>query len=343
MWDGTGETTFASADVTLSGVASADYTSVNTLSAGGFFRLASISTTAFTAGNQTLTSFSIGILSGGTLYSPSSTGCCCYAPVFAPPEFTASRVPYGSTRANAAAALMSNVTAVLDKEGTVSCARIPRTMAPKCLFGTYSTVSRFTTLISSVYPKDRYFGPMEKGLYAYSLPDAATDGFVDCVSDCLYSDGFNAPYFQLEAFEYVSLITFSDLGGSGSTLAITQDAHLEFRSSSMLFPVGYSQTTLEAYHMAQMALAQQGVFFENPVHLAALSTLIRGAVSRLAPIVLPYAKHAAVAVGNKLLSSAVSAINTKMSQAGFSSRPQAAPKRPAQKKKARAAPARRKK
>jgi len=344
VWDGSGETTIVNVhNVSISGT-SLSLPLSNELG-GGFWRLASIQLNAWTSGNPVLSSFSCGVLTGGTLATPTFTGpgLNCYCPVFAPPEFTSSRIPYGSTRANAAAVLLSNVTAVLDKEGTISCARVPRTSAPGCFYGGYLYGTSFTTLISSVYPKDRYFGPMEKGLYAYTLPDSSTDGFTDCVSDSVHPDGFPAPIFNLESFEYVSLITMSDLGGNGSTIAVTQDAHLEFRSSSMLFPVGFSQTTLEAYHVAQMALAQQGVFFENPVHLAAITSLIRAAVSRLAPVVMPYAKTAAVAIGNKLLSSAVGSLNTRMSQVGLQPAPRPAPRAKPRAAKKRVVPGKRKK
>lgn len=313
LWDGTGETTVVSATATVN-ASYVDYVSPTLLS-GGFFRLVSATCTSWTSGNVNVTALYAGITSGTSISNPSGTSCACYAPVFAPPEFVGSRIPYNATRANAAGVLLTNVTAVLDKEGTISAARVPRSAAPGCFNGSLDlAASSFTTLISNVYPKDRYFGPMEKGLYAYTLPDSSTDSFFDCVSDSLHADTFPMPVFNLDSFEYVSLITMADLGGNGSTIAVTQDVHLEFRSSSMLFPVGFSMTSLEAYHTAQMALAQQGVFFENPVHLAAIGSLIRAAVTRLAPVVLPYAKTAAVAVGNRILNSAVNTLNTKMGQ-----------------------------
>lgn len=340
LWDGTGEITHYTVNVVAAGV-NADFVDNVTLK-GGFYRLHSIMVNNFSAGNVYLSTFSLGVTSGTNLFAPTGLGLSVYAPLFAPPEFTSSRVPYGSTRANAAAVLLSNVTAVLDKEGTINCARVPRVTANKAFAGVAASTSAFIALISSVYPKDRYFGPMEKGLYSYTLPDSSTDDFLDCVSDVIGPDGAMMPVFQLESFEYVSLITFSDIGGSGSTLAVTQDVHLEFRSSSMLFPVGYSSTSLESYHMAQMALAQQGVFFENPIHLAAIGSLIRAAVTRIAPVVAPYARQAAIAVGNKLLGSAVSTLNTKMAQMGLSSssQPKSRTKLVVQKKKARPTPRR---
>lgn len=315
LWDGTGETLFVQANSVCTAGTSLDFSTNSLFGTYAFYRLVSVELTSYTSGTGIVSSFTTGINSGGTNVTPTGAGVWFYGPVFAPPEFNSSRLPYAATRANASGVLLSNVTAVLDKEGTINCARLPRTAAPRAFSGTNANSgSSFTTLIGSVYPKDRYYGPMEKGLYAYTLPDSSTDDFFDCVSDSLAGDGFPMPYFNLESFEYVSLISFADLGGNGSTLAITQDVHLEFRSSSMLFPVGYSTTSLESYHLSQMALAQQGVFFENPIHLSAIGGLIRSAVMKIAPVVAPYAKAAAAAVGNRMISSAVSALNTRMSQ-----------------------------
>lgn len=334
LWDGTGETTFFQANVTCTAGTSLDYSTNSAFGTSAFYRLVSAELTSYTSGTGIVSSYTCGINSGGTNVTPTGAGVWFYGPVFAPPEFGSSRLPYAATRANAAGVLLSNVTAVLDKEGTVNCARMPRVAANRAFSGTAATSgSSFTTLISSIYPKDRYYGPMEKGLYAYTLPDKSTDDFCDYVSDALALDGMAMPYFHLESFEYVSLISFADLGGNGSTLAVTQDVHLEFRSSSMLFPVGYSTTSLESYHLSQMALAQQGVFFENPIHLAAIGSLIRSAVMKIAPVVAPYAKAAAAAVGNRILSNAVSSLNTRMSQVTLGPSRSAPRKAPPPKKK----------
>lgn len=329
--DGRGETsTFQATQAVSSNIVS--YVSANNLG-GGFFRLSRIWAADVVSASADLVLVQVGVCSAGNINTPTGSGLTVYAPLFAPPEFTNSTLPYASVRCNAAALLMSNVTAVLDKEGTVSAARVPLVQSVHPFAGAYGTTSNFTSAISSVYPKDRYFGPLEKGLYVFTMPDASSERFHDCVADTTWDvsnqgDGLAMPRFFLDSIDYVQLITLSDLSGNGSTIAVTQDAHLEFRSSSMLFPVGYAAVPLETYHAAQMALANLGVFFENPVHLATIGALVRAAVSRVAPIVLPYVKQAAVAVGSHLLSGAAKTLSARMDQAGLT-QPRPAPKSPA--------------
>jgi hypothetical protein len=83
-------------------------------------------------------------------------------PVFTPPEFGNSTLPYSRTRANATSALFTNVTAALNKEGTVLAARLKPSIIDMWSFGVAN--------INSVHPQFRYFGPMEKGLYTFTSP-----------------------------------------------------------------------------------------------------------------------------------------------------------------------------
>jgi hypothetical protein len=215
-------------------------------------------------------------------------------PAFVPPELQNSTLPYTNSRQTASSALFTNVSTVMSKEGTVQCARVPtRSLDP---FVDFSTMSAFT----AIHPKEKYFGPMEMGLYAFTLPDKASEEFVDSYDDN-YLGGTTA-CVDLANLDYASLILFTDIGGDSTTLAVTLDYHLEFRTSSMLFPVGFSTLRLEDYHVSQMALARMGTFFENPVHLSSIASMVMGAVRSLAPIVAPYALQAAHAVGSHILS-----------------------------------------
>lgn len=309
-WDGSETTNYN----TLSSVTVAGSPAIISLSLfGPWFRIVSMTLHGLTSGSPSdLTDLRVGISSGGTLTVPLGTGVQFFGPVFSTPEYTTASVPYASSRANAAAVLFSNVTAVLDKDGTVTAARVPR-VACHPWEGTAAALGTYDSTINAVYPKDRYFGPLEKGLYTYTLSDAAVEAFHDYTNDIVGAP----PRFYGDSYDYVTLIQFRDLGGNGSTMAITLDTHLEFRSSSMLFPVGFSNTQLEVYHSAQMALAQLGVFFENPTHLSTIIGLVRSAVMRLAPIVAPYAKQAVRAGAEKLLDMAAKQLSTKMPQAGF--------------------------
>lgn len=268
----------------------------------------------------------------GPLKNPATTTELTLWPAVTPPEISTTTVPWKSVRANSVAALFSNVTAVLNKEGTVTAARIPSEQ--------YNVLTNhlMDTIISKTHPKDRYFGALENGLYTYTLPDANTDTFRDVTP--LDPNVTSPPFvggtqvipcsFYYDCLAYANMIIFSDLGGDATTLAITVDRHIEFRTNSVLFPVGYSPLGLEEYHMSQMALVQMGVFFENPVHLAAIGAMVRSAIAGVARYALPAAKEvgkaALAAAGDKLVSMARAKLGT-MNQAGFkANKPKPKPK-----------------
>lgn len=209
-------------------------------------------------------------------------------PAFMTPALSETAVPYQATRATAVACLFSNVTSVLNKEGTVNAARVavqdyPVFDGPSWDFG-------------KIQPSYRYFGPLEKGLYAYCMPDAQSDLF----RDCAHVQGSSpVPLFDFGSFGYALAIQFSDMDLTSVTnLAITLDRHLEFRTTSRIFPTAYATETLETYHAAQIALANMGQLMENPVHLAAIG----GMVTRAAQLAWPYLRPLAATAANTALS-----------------------------------------
>ncbi len=252
-----------------------------------------------------VTTLAMGIKTGGSFDVPTGTNASYSLwPFGKAPEMDASPIPYQSARQTACGVLFSNVTAVLNKEGTITAARLPRSAVPP-FSSSFANAPNFL----SCHPKERYYGPLEKGLYTYTLSDAETVLFRDYIADSVLvlptvagTQARSAPLFYLDGQEYYNLILFSDIDATTSTtLGVSVDSHIEFRTSSALFQLGFAANTLETFHVAQMALARQGCFYENPLHLAAIGSLIKSAVMRLAPIVAPYAKQAAVAVGSHLL------------------------------------------
>lgn len=235
---------------------------------------------------------------GAPFTSPVGTPNPAMVPASAPPEASTVVTPWQSVRATAAGVLFSNVTAVLNKEGTINAARVASDAVS--LFD----VRDWVTAIAKVHPSDRYFGPLEKGLYTFTLPDGASETFREVLgfeANGVYNAGITL--FDLNAFKYAHIIIFNDLDATaGSTMAITLDRHIEFRTTSVLFPTAYTTVQLEMYHAAQMALVRQGVFYENPVHLSTIAGLISSAVRTLAPIVAPYAMSAAKHVGAQVVS-----------------------------------------
>jgi hypothetical protein len=170
--------------------------------------------------------------------------------------------------------------------------------------------------MDSVYPKDRYFGALENGLYTFTLPDSGAEQYRDTLQGPTRSliaptwagVPATAAVFDLDKLAYANVIAFNDIGGDATTLAITVDRHIEFRSSSVLFPLGFSTLPLETYHAAQMALVQMGVFFENPTHLGMIASIVASAVrsvaSYAAPIAREVGKAALTAAGDKLVNMA---------------------------------------
>jgi len=205
----------------------------------------------------------IGWSTDGVFNALGDTPKTLFMPFFNPPEFANSTLPYSKTRLNASAALFTNVTAALSKEGTVLAARLKPTVVDPWSFS--------TTNIDSVHPKLRYYGPLEKGLYTFTTPS----GNVDTLDDCRLTLTSNSemsttqrPLFNAKEIGVYNAIVFQDLGSatSGTQLATSCYTHLEFESTSSLFPIGVSTMTLESLHAAEVALLSFGHFHENPLH-----------------------------------------------------------------------------
>lgn len=208
-----------------------------------------------------------------------------------PLELNNSQIPYADTRSTASSALFTNVTKVVDQEGTVQAARLN---ASRLGFGRgpWNFVAED---LSSVHPAERYYGPLQKGLYTFTAPTAEAEAFVETYTATFellaWPDTMSAAtgltgLSTIKDLSFFNAILFTDDDATTTTtLAITNNVHLEFRTTSSLFTTGYSAIPLEAYHAAQLALCSTGYFFENPIHWAALgSLLIRGLKAAL-PIV----------------------------------------------------------
>jgi len=185
-------------------------------------------------------------------------------PLTPPPAFTTSTVPYSSTRVTAVSLLATNVTKVLNKEGTVNAARInPRILNP------------FTFLVSdltALHPAEKYYAGLEQGFYTYVPPSTDLAEF----HDCTLTLNTIVPTYRLDNSAFINAVSFNDPDG-GTNLALNVDWHIEFRSSSVLWPVGVSTVTLEALHQAQIVLLSAGFFFDNIDHKRVLANVIRAA------------------------------------------------------------------
>lgn len=292
----------------------------------------------------TVESVSFGVSTDGSLVAPvgSANAIDAFFPISEVPEYRNSELPYVATRPTAVAALFTNVSSVLHKEGTVLAARLPRGLADHS-----SGVSMYDPVVVQAMPQfttanaqERYYGPMEKGLYTFTLPDASSEVFMDCTSDYpIYltptsgPSSYSAPRFQLEGFDYMSFMQFSDSDATNSTaLSLTLDTHLEFRTSSALFNLNFSTIPLESYHTAQMVLARLGVFYENPIHMRVISELVRRGAVAMRPYAVKAAKAVVAAAAPKAVSltkKAVDAVASKVNKMDKKAKPKPKPKQQA--------------
>lgn len=214
-------------------------------------------------------------------------------PAFAPLESTVSTAPYDSCRLNAVSLLMTNVSRVQIKQGTVLAGRLQRT--------NLKPWSWYESDISNVHPADRYFGSAEVGAYTYVAPGQETSKFRQAgatvglitqfrVNDTplVVSGTQFSPTMHVNDDEYFHAIVVSEETGVDETiLAITVDLHVEFRSSSSLFMLGISALPLESYHATLLALNQTGYFFENHTHWRELASLLVRGINAALPVVAP--------------------------------------------------------
>lgn len=258
---------------------------------------------ATAAGAGYINYVNVGYCSGGSLGAPSGSMATGYYPLFDATEFANSAVPYVATRVTASSILCSNVTSVLNKEGTVLGARLSTRIG--------SPYSRDPTTVSSVNPEERYFGPLEVGAYAFTLSDAESETFQDCVYNAgTTSNPVWKPFYRFQEVGYYTQLFFNDLDNTANTtMAVTLHQHLEFRTASSLFPLDYSSVPLEEYHRAQLVLAKLGTISENPIHIAAIASAVARAASQLAPYAMPVLNEVAgrylVPGANRLLKASV--------------------------------------
>lgn len=256
----------------------------------GFVWMRQIRTTAVAATPANTPTLRIGWLTGGTFTAPVTT-LDLMVPFAMPPEFNNSVIPYARSRVNASAALFTNVTAALSKEGTVLAARLkPAVVDPWSFTSTH---------LNSVHPALRYFGPLEKGLYTFTTPSGNVANFEDAVitipNNSLYNS-VSRPLFSYRDIGMYNAMIFTDLGSSsaGTQLAISVYSHIEFETSSSLFNIGVSTEPLELLHATEVALLRFGHFHENPVHWATLASAVRAAMQYVVPLAAPYVKRAVV-------------------------------------------------
>jgi len=269
--------------------------------AGVWIRPTSVTFSSVAAGTNFNTYVTIVVGSGTLTYTSSTlnqgtvalgaTSATGLVPLNYPNEFSNSYLPWSSTRLTAAAFLGTNVSQVLNKGGTVLAGRIaPQVANPWTVPSTY---------INSLHPAEKAFLPLETGIYTYAPPSSDLAEFSDFTMPNTAGAVTSCPVYRLDNTSLVNVM-FITAGSVAETLACNIDWHIEFRTSSALFPIGLSAVTLETLHQAQLALASVGFFFENPKHSKILGAVI-GAAKRYGPAILGLAHPGAGRVANAVI------------------------------------------
>lgn len=229
----------------------------------------------FVVGATTLT-YADAAATCGTVTS-SGAGLRCFRPICGPAEFDVSTIPYSASRVTAVALLATNVTQVLNKNGTVVAGRLNPTVN--------NPFAATEDTLMSLHPAEKAWLPLETGLYTYCPPSSDLASFWDYTITETDNPSKYWPVYRLDNDSLVNC-AFIQSTGVASTMALTITTHLEFRTTSALFQLALSGYTLETLHVAQLALASAGFFFENPEHKPVLNRIIAG-VKRLEPFVAP--------------------------------------------------------
>lgn len=219
-------------------------------------------------------------------------------------------VLYKNCRCTAASALFSNVTANINKEGTVRAVRAnAENLNPWEDW-------RVDVAFTQVNPEYAVNLPLATGLYAFAMPDQKTLKFRDCVHDRESATGGLAPWpagrgdaavMDIGGFDNVMLMLFTDAGvGSTTQLQVIVDTHLEFKHNSPLWELKVSNVTPDEMMQAIKALQQMQHAFENPLHLSDILRYVQKAAGMLLPHISPflvdtYNKLAAPATGYSIV------------------------------------------
>lgn len=249
-----------------------------------------------------------------------------------PPEFTVASRIYSSTRVTACSLLLQNTTAVLNKEGVVEAVCFSQGVSAGAVTDVLQSNNfTFTSLLADSCAANRYNGLLEKGCYTFALPDQDSSAFLDYTVAGLA--GGTQPAFRLDSFNFINAIKLTEYTSTTTTnLMAIVDMHIEFRNTSMLWPVGFSRVQLEEWHRAQIVVQGMRIFYENPTHLLTIANLARLAAVRAYPYVAPVVHAGLRAARDKLLSTAASMVSNRL---GTPQIPLRSDKRPRAKPKAR--------
>lgn len=211
-----------------------------------------------------VTGSSVTVTNSATVW-PTVTGGAgtnVFLPLVVASEIVNSQIPWFAARTTAASLLLTNVTQVLNKAGTL--------LAGRCSPNIINPFSVLPSYITNLHPAEKANLGLEHGFYTYVPPSTDMSNFWDYTLA-----GFpNVPVYRLDNDSLVNVFFVTD--AVASNFAACVDWHMEFRNTSALFQVGLSTLTLESLHQAQLSLVEHGFFFNNINHKQMISTIVGG-------------------------------------------------------------------
>lgn len=270
----------------------------------GFVRPTLITCNGDVVGDGEIEEIRIGICTNGVLTLPlaANAGGFAYTPTpfFDPPADTealkTANAPFADTRVSAASVLFMNETRAFGKEGHVNGLRINCKSATNVF--SPSLFSSYDSLYGSTHEKEKYGGPLEKGLYMFSRPDDSSLQFRDWTA----SPSSAISVVRLDAFDFMDVVRFTDRNNTDDTnITAVVTYHIEWLNTSVLWPTAVQRMPYEAWRQAIATLSEVHHYTENPIHLRDIMRKLGQAIKWAAPIVAPYAKQAAFSLARAAL------------------------------------------
>lgn len=205
------------------------------------------------------------------------------------PTFETNDDPFENTRVTASAFLATNVTSVLNKEGTILGARLDYDTLERGIPAFASSEVR--EIAQKVHPSKRYYGPLEHGGYTFSPYESKNLQFrrYRFIGKQTDRPTFSSAVTDIVPILYVnevpvSVMYFDDRDSSASSqLAVRAEVHLEFRTDSPLFDVQATSNIESDLLLAQQVMANLPYFYENPAHFKMIKDYMNRVWKRLRP------------------------------------------------------------
>lgn len=180
--------------------------------------------------------------------------------------------------------LISNTSAVINQQGTVVAGRmINERMPPPPGSVAGPTLNRGINATALSELSNKYTGKAEKGLFTYMDFDDHAAEFTQAVNDYAH------PVFDLNFSEFVHVALFNNPNTATqvNSFLVTSTMAVEFKTDSMLFPVGVPVHEFDALVEARRINNSTDYFYENPLHMGDIWKYIKSGFNAFRRIAIP--------------------------------------------------------